>query len=427
MNADSTLRRVIESAKDVHGLPLKDLTVLAAQRDPYRLDTPANHAIAKWCADAHRETVEPGRVLHIRALHYAMVGRVKLPDGSEYTNTDENWEFLANKAVKAARYLGYLDWDLIRDARNSPPQVFDTGELAPWWGLETASVELLLPDDLDPRFRLYGNVVHQPVRQAVIAEKQGVQDLLLPVCRAFGATLALPAGEISDTMVYQLLKSAAADGRPLAVHQLGDCDPAGHQMACSTARTIQAIRDSRFPDLQVIVHAPALTVEQCVAWDLPSTPLKETERRADRWLAAMGRAQTELDAAVALAPDELARVVRDSLKQYWDTTAARRDREIREQLEEDANQRITDAFGAEELASIRQAVEGKLTELEELVEEVNKALRLDPGEVGIGSPEKPPVEYGETRVNQEPLIDTAGDWVEATRRLVNRKAYTQQD
>ncbi len=72
--------------------------------------------------------------------------------------------------------------------------------------------------------------------------------------------LALLAGEISDTMVYELLRDANEDGRPLVIHQVGDFDPAGWQMAVSTGRTAQAIRDSQFPDLDITIHAVALGI-----------------------------------------------------------------------------------------------------------------------------------------------------------------------
>jgi hypothetical protein len=43
------------------------------------------------------------------------------------------------------------------------------------------------------------------------------------------------------------------------------------------------------------VQAVALTYEQAVELKLPSTPLKATERRADKWRAHWGHEQTEVD------------------------------------------------------------------------------------------------------------------------------------
>jgi len=419
----SILRNIIEEAKGLHGKPLKDLTVLAAQRDPYRLDTPANHDLGQWLRDAYDEVNAEGRRLHLRGLHYALVGRVELPNGKPYKNDDQTWLWLADKAAKAARYLGYLSWDALRDARNSPPRVFTPKSEDPFWWLSVGSVELELPTTLEPQMRLGGDLSIKPCRQVVIAEKQGVEDVLLPVCSHRDATLALPAGEISDTMVYELLRDAAKDGRPMVIHQLGDFDPAGNQMAVSTARTAQAIRDSQFPDLDLTVHAVALTRDQCEAWNLPSTPLKETERRADRWVAAMGWEQTELDAAVALSPNELADAIDDSLLQYYDDSLYMRDLNRRHRLLDEANANLKAHLGQERLDAIRTEAESKFDELQDLVDQVNDALRINPRAVGIEMPETPEVEIGDTACRYPPLIDPTMDWAEATGNLIKRKKY----
>ncbi len=419
----TALRRVIEDARDDTGMPLKDFTVLSASRDPYRLDTPANHLLGKWLEDAYAEVNPAARRVHLRGLHYMLVGRVEQPDGTSYVNDDETWIWLQEKAAKAARYLGYLPWEALRDARNSPPQIFTDEFKPPEWRLSTGDVELYLPETLEPRLKIEGDLYRQPYRQVVIAEKQGVEDLLLPVCRARQATLALPAGEVSDTMLFELLAAAAADERPLVIHQLGDFDPAGWQMAVSTSRTVQALVDTQFPGMKVLVHPVALTKANCVDWDLPSSPLKATERRADRWRAAMGREQTELDAAVATAPDELAAVVNESLLMYFDKEVSGRSYEMQRSLEADANRRLAAVIDPEVLANLRREGEARITELDELVDEVNAALTVDPEAVGIDMPDTPDIIYGDVAGGETPLLDTVNDWAVETRRLKARKDY----
>ena len=44
-NGNGSLREIIEAAKVETGLGLGNLTALSPQNDPYRLDTPANHAV----------------------------------------------------------------------------------------------------------------------------------------------------------------------------------------------------------------------------------------------------------------------------------------------------------------------------------------------------------------------------------------------
>lgn len=412
----------ISSVKKDRGLPLKNLTVLSTQRDPYRLDTPANHAKAIWLLDSYNEVHEGGRI-HLRGLHYKFVGQVTLPDGNPYINTDEIWLWMSEQCATAARFLGYLPWDAIRDARNSPPQIFTPEYTEPAWYLSTADVELTLPDDLEPQYRIYGDMHWQPWRQIVIAEKQGVEELLLPVCRRREATLCLPGGEISTQLVYDMLADAAKDGRPTVIHSLGDFDPAGWQMAVSTARKVQALVDTQFPDLQVRVHAIGLTLEQCEEWDLPSSPLKETEKRGTAWKAAMGREQTELDAAVALRPHEFARMVDSSLLQYYDPDVASKGQQFRQKLEDQANERLADTLDPEAMARIRSEAQEKLSDLEDLADEVNEALQVSPDDIGMESPDDPDPLIGETDESELPLIDTLDDWLKNTTALRRRKRY----
>lgn len=415
----SYLSERLEEAKEFD-FKMKDVTVLDPKLDPYRLDTPANHARGQWFRDAYLKVHTSGERIHLRGLHYKFVGNVLLPDGAQYINTDKNWEWLQNKAAKPARYLGYIPWDAIRDARNAPPEIRTPDFFEPKWFLNTGEVELEIPEELEPKYQIYGDMHRQPWRQVIIAEKQGVQDLLLPLCERRQATLCLPSGEVTDTLVYDLLHAAAEDGRPLAIHQLGDFDPAGYQMAVSTARKVQALVDTQFFGLQVIVHAPALTLEQCQSWNLPETPLKETEQRADKWAEAMGWNQTELDAAVALAPEEFVKAVDASLLQYFDPSLYKKGRELKKKLEKQVN----DELDVSEIldTGIQDELNKKLGELEDLTGQINDALAIDPDDIDIEAPEAPEAVTAEMEASY-PLIDTNDSWIDQTLNLINRKQY----
>jgi hypothetical protein len=217
-----------------------------------------------------------------------------------------------------------------------------------------------------------------------------------------------------------MLRDAAEDGRPLAIHQLGDFDPAGYQMAVSTARKVQAMVDTIFPWLQVVVHTPALTREQCEDWDLPNTPLKETELRASKWMAAHGWEQTELDAAVALAPKEFVKAVTTSLKEYFDTSVVTKGRVLRVELEDQANDGLDISDD-----DVRDEANRKLSELTDLVYEVNEAMHVEPEDVGLEPPESVEAVIGNARQAVTPLIDTNEEWTKQTQRLISRKKYEE--
>ena len=82
----SPLRRLLDEA----GGSLKDLTVLAPQNDPFRIDTPARHRDGEWLAITAAQLGLGDRPIHLRGLHYMVIGGPK-PDGTPYTNTDADW------------------------------------------------------------------------------------------------------------------------------------------------------------------------------------------------------------------------------------------------------------------------------------------------------------------------------------------------
>jgi hypothetical protein len=228
MSAD--LSSILQWGRDESGLSMSGLTVLSAQRDPYRLATDAHRRNADWLAEAI-EKVGIVNPIHLRGLHYRLVGSAKLPDGSHYNNTDANWLFLSERAALAARFLGTVDFDLIQDNRNAAPRIW-TPDQDRLWGFISAKLHIEIPDaaDLVPKAYLAGTCHRQAWRLCIIGEKSGLSDLITPLAERYQASLALPNGEISTTMTEEIIADADKDGGPLAILYLADCDPAGWQM-----------------------------------------------------------------------------------------------------------------------------------------------------------------------------------------------------
>jgi hypothetical protein len=379
VNGHGVLRSVLEAASADIGCSLSDLNVLSAQKDPYRLDTPSGHRDGSWVAEQLKRLVGREKRIHWRGLHYAIVaeGGIRKPDGGIYVNSNDDWEWLQDVAGKAARWLGYIPFPRITDNRNAEPFIHHEARVSPE-AFVSIGLDVQIPgiEDLEPRPLAHGFDSRQAFHFVVFGEKASLEDVVLPIARARQADLYLSTGEISDTLLYRIAQDDADDGRPMVVFCLTDCDPAGHQMPVSIGRKLQAFRDLLFPKLQFEVVPVALSVEQVRELGLPSTPLKETEKRADRWREAFGVEQTEIDALATLRPAVLREIIERAFDPYWDHTLPQRVREA----EDDWNRRAQEALGEqidqEHLEALREEAAGRLTELDEAIADINERLQL---------------------------------------------------
>jgi hypothetical protein len=418
------LRSVIEQARADAQCSLTALTVLSAQVDPYRLDTPAGHRNGEWLAKQLARLVKPNKKIHWRGLHYALVTAApRKPDGQIYRNTDEDWNWLVDVAGKAARWLGYIAFNRISDNRNSPPIIHRKARVVPQ-AFVSVGLDVAIPDveDLHPQPLAQGFDVRQAFSFVIFGEKASLEDVVTPIVRAMDADLYLMTGEISDTYIHQIAEDGAADGRPLVVFTLSDCDPAGWQMPVSIGRKLQAFRDLLFPDLRFELVPVALTVDQVRELDLPSTPLKETERRADRWREAFGVEQTEIDALATLQPNVLREIVEHAFNPYVDRGLKARVAQAETEWLRQANEAIAEQVDPVILAQLRQDAGRRLTELESVFEDINEQLRLAADDFTLPPIEVPKPELGTDTIRRA-LITFDQDWVEATRALIRRKAY----
>jgi hypothetical protein len=269
----------------------------------------------------------------------------------------------------------------------------------------------------------------QPFRIIICGEKSSLGEELYAVAARVDGELILPTGEMSDTLIAGIATRAAEDGRRAVVLYAADFDPSGWQMPRSVARKLQALRDLRNPDLNIQVHRVALTVDQCRAYDLPSTPLKETERRADSWRRFTGREQTELDSLLALHPGALRRIFEEAARPFYDPSLHARADGARRAWVASARERLmaSHRYGAacdllevarveadRELASVAEAIEAAKKRLEQAKDEAARLLPPISGEI-------PPVDPVIEAVAPDPLFSTDADYITATLKLVADK------
>jgi hypothetical protein len=409
---------------------MPELTVLSRSNDPYLL---SDGRAGKWFADQVERFIGPIRVIHLRGLFYLCIaaGDVWRPNGKNhgdilFANTEEQWDWFTKIAAKNARWLGYVPFSRIIDERNAPPEMFIPEQEVTEWNLLVGS-RMRVPslNDLLPEFSATVAAV-QPYRIILIGEKVSLKPFLLPIVRRVGGELLLPTGEISDTQIAELATRCAEDGRPAIILYFSDFDPSGRQMPVSVARKLMALRDMLHPTLRVSVDPVCLTLEQAVNLNLPSTPLKETEKRADKWKAIMGREQTEIDALIALYPNELRRLAEEAVEPFYDPTLAERAAEAREASEQDVAEWLE---GWEEFQAAKAKVEEArnfashaVQKIEEAQEEAEAVLATmqDPPELVTPQPKLP-------GTDPMPLFSTGYDDLTAIQRLKAYRAYEDDD
>jgi hypothetical protein len=434
----SPLYRRIAGAARFLRVSRNSLRVMAPQNDPYALDTPVNHRAGQWFADQIERFVRAGRSVHLRGLHYLLASTaIVRPNGSVYVNDIDCWDWLTSTAAKAARWLGYVPFDRIHDARNEEP-IWRAGFAGedfgkPWiercLRIHRGSVHEIEIPDLDSL--LPSPVVSadrrptQAYRLGLIGEKSSLHPVVEPYAARFGMDVVLDTGDVSDTHLYQMAARAAEDPRPFVCCYLSDFDPSGHNMPTSAARKFQALCDLLFPDLDVRIYAIALTPEQCIKYKLPSAPLKESERRAPQWLARFGREQTEIDALMALHPGELERVLEAAIEPFYDPSLEHRYRQAVATPRHDQEwfDNLPEVRAAvDEIAKLHGAATNAANDLVSSVERHSKTIS-DAVENADDAPELKPVTIEPKLLGEvpEPLFHSLDDWIVATRKLQERK------
>jgi hypothetical protein len=424
----SPLRQALDTAiAEANGakLSMKDLTVLAVQNDPFRIDTTAAHRDGAWLAMHVDRLVPAHKKIHLRGLHYVLVTDEPVkPNGDTYRNNATDWKWLQEKAADAARWLKYIPFDRIIDKRNDAPVVRVGQRSGQPWPWLSAKVDIDIPDaaDIDPVVGLADFQAAQPYRIVMIGEKSSLDDALAPIASSYGADLYLPTGEMSDTLIYNIASVGAADGRPMVVLYFSDADPAGWQMPISVGQKLRAFKAGFFPELEFCEYRVGLTPDQVREYGLPSTPLKETELRANDWYTAFGLEQTEIDALATLRPDALRQLARDAIKPFYDTTLDRRVSAARWAWTDEAQAVINNGIDQEQLGNIRAELEAKLAELRNEIDSINNALRINISDFDL--PPIPPVPEPEVSgSNGKPLLDSSWSFAAQCKALIDSKAY----
>ena len=365
-------------AKDLR-CDVRDLFVLSRDNDPFYVGTKSQLKLAYWFK-ALWDGFGYQNGVHLRRMHYRMISQdspIKQHNGAPYENTNSSWDMLSH-ASRYARYLGLVDPGAFDDRRNPNPQIYFEGDIGldPFVQVEDPTDETFQFPDLPdlPVYDVDGFSVAQPYHIEIWAEKSTMNDILIPLCELYSVNLITGLGELSITHVQWLFDRLHEHKKPCRIFYLSDFDPAGQSMPVAVSRKIEKFMQDAGGIYDLRLFPFLLTHEQCVHYELPRTPIKETEQRAKEFERKFGEGATELDALEALHPGELKRILTDAISLYIDDTLDERVDEVRELEESNLNDIRSEIIEShsKELDEIRADHLGIKREFEERIAALNQ-------------------------------------------------------
>jgi len=444
----------LEEIKSEHGITLGKLLVLAPQNDPFNTGSDTQVLQAEWFAELWQR-FGFGSGVHLRRVHYRLISQAEPPvmhNGKPYENTELCWDYLG-QAGKYARYLDLVSADAFDDRRNPDPMIFvedrqwwpepEASTEEPWWNLPSISAYALDVSISMPGAEVRGYDYHQadqPYHLAVYIEKTTMNDVLEPLCRAMGADLITSAGYQSITTTVNLLRRIEKRGKPARIFYISDFDPAGDSMPVAVARQVEFWRQEYAPDADVKLTPIALTREQVLAYRLPRTPIKDTDKRRSGFEDRRGAGAVELDALEALYPGVLADLVREALAPYRDRDLALRLERARRQAQEVAESEWRDLIAeearqladirrqareiaagyTERLAGLREALEQDMAPREEALDALRQAVQEKAADFEPDLPDRPEPRTEINGAESEWLFDAERDYLD---QLEHYKAH----
>ncbi len=359
-----TYSQIKQLQEDTGTKRVTDLLALSQQNDPFYVGGAASQRDADWFYDLWQQFGYSDGV-HLRRIHYQLVSqspRIIRGDGKEYLNTDNCWAYLC-LAAKHARYLGLVSPESFVD-RKKPATVNNSNFLRsgdydycnpdPGYSVdgyinyddhaipELPEIEALpySPDlsDFDVKGYFYnehgwGQDAEQGVLVEVWIEKSTMNDVLEPICGHYGVNLVTGVGELSITSVAELFQRIEKVNLPTRILYISDFDPAGLQMPVSIARKIEFFYHQQEQNgYDIRLQSIALDVNQVQHYQLPRTPIKQSELRRGKFEDTFGSGAVELDALEALHPGELAQIVTTHIEQYYDSSITSRTQQARRNL-----------------------------------------------------------------------------------------------
>jgi hypothetical protein len=235
-----------------------------------------------------------------RQIFYRLVGK------HGYPKTEASYDRLLELLARAQR-ARLVPMSAIRD--DGPVAIYagGYGSAAEWWSSLRGQAEYYQHDPRDGQSTIV----------ELWVESSGMTQMIATVARDFGVNVFSSGGFESLTAKYDSAQRIAYEERQTQVLSLGDYDPSGLSMLDAAAQDVFAFvteLDGVAPTFTRLAVTPA----QIRRFELPTAPQKARDRRGTHMGATVQ--------AEALAPEELASVVRAGLEKALDKRALQRAR-----------------------------------------------------------------------------------------------------
>jgi hypothetical protein len=191
------------------------------------------------------------------------------------------------------------------------------------------------------------------------------------------------------------------------------------------AHKLRCFKELFYPNLSFEVHRVALTPEQVATHGLPSSALKDGERRAGLWRQQMGCEQTEIDALAQLQPELLHQIVTDAVSMFYDDTLKRRVAAAESDWRSDA-QKIIDQHIGDKGYMLRDQALRQLGSIQRQVKKLTEDFRVDADDFDLPQPVIPAATVDES-LQPMGFIDSSCTLTEHYRRALQAKRYESED
>ena len=172
----------------------------------------------------------------------------------------------------------------------------------------------------------------QPYHVEVWSEKNGLSDVIWPVCSRYRVPYVPTKGQPSITLLYNSAQAMIASEKRTHLLYVGDHDATG----LNISRVIE--EELREFGVDVTLHRVAVTPQQIATYNLPTRPGKQSDNKHAAFVAAYGPDCVEVDALQVVSQDLLPTLIRQAIEPLidWDPWTAVADAENRDGARLDA-------------------------------------------------------------------------------------------